>query len=80
MTSFDITKSIVAEIIVISNIILEELFEIATKKKFREIFETTIRVTKAERVVLKVIEVVVASKVIAETVTNFLKTRLTYPS
>ena len=64
----------------ISNIILEELFEIATKRKFREISETAIKVTKVEKVVLRVIEIVVISKAIAEIVTNFLKTRLTYSS
>ena len=54
--------------IVIFDIILEEIFEIATK------------VTKVERVVLEVIEVVIVSKIIAEIVTNFLKTLLTYLS
>ena len=54
--------------IAIFDIILEEIFEIATK------------VTKAEEVVLEVIEVIVASKAIAKIVTNFLKTRLIYLS
>ena len=52
--------------IVIFDIILKEIFEIATK------------VTIIKRVVLKVINIIVASKTITKTVTNFLKTRLTY--
>ena len=68
MTSFDITKSIAAEVIAIFDIRLKEIFGIATKVK------------KAERVVLEVIKVVVASKTIAEIVTNFLKTLLIYSS
>ena len=46
----------------------------------KKIFEIVTKVTKAERVVLKVIKVIVTSKVIAEIVTNFLKTRLIYSS
>ena len=54
--------------IVIFDIMLEEIFEIA------------IKVIKAEKIVLEVIEVVVASKIIAKIVTNFLKTLLIYLS
>ena len=68
MTLFDITKSIAVEIIAIFDIILREIFEIAAK------------VREAERVVLEVIKVVIASKIIAKIVTNFLKTLLIYSS
>ena len=41
-------------------------------------FESVVEVMKAERVVLGVKKVVIASKVITNAVTNFLKTRLIY--
>ena len=64
--------------IVISNTKLEEIFEIAVKRKFLKIFEIVTKVTKTERVVLRVIEVIIINKAIAKIVTNFLKTRLIY--
>ena len=44
----------------------------------KEIFEIAIKVTIAKEVVLKVIDIIVTNKIITKTVTNFLKTRLTY--
>ena len=66
MTSFDIIKFVVAEVIAIFDIMLKEIFEIAI----------AIKVTKVEKIVLRVIKVIVISKAIAKIVTNFLKTRL----
>ena len=66
MTSFDITKSITAEVIAIFDIMLKEIFEIA------------IKIMKIERVVLKII--IVANKTIMKIITNFLKIRLIYLS
>ena len=56
--------------IAIFDIILKEIFEIVI----------AIKVTKAEKVVLRVIKIVVISKAIAKIITNFLKTRLIYLS
>lgn len=66
VTSLCITKSVIAGVIVISETLLEKTFE------------NVVKVTKVEGVVLDAKKVVIASKVIVNAVTNFLKTRLIY--
>ena len=64
MTSLNITKSVIVEVIAISGIIFERSFEIAAE------------VTKVEVDVPNIIKDIITSNAIAEAVTILLNTRL----